>query len=294
VSSRRAFAPAKVNLYLHVGPARADGFHPISSLMAFADLGDRVVAEPSEHFELAVDGPFARHAPLDEGNLVIRAVRALFGRFGREPPAVKLTLTKTLPAAAGLGGGSSDAAAVLLMFSGEVGLEAGDRALSETAGGLGSDVPACLLARPVIAEGRGEVLSNVRSWPDLPVVLLRPDAGSATGPVYAAFDASAGKGAADTPEIPTGLASPAEAAAFLAGCRNDLEAPAVSLEPVIGKALDALRGEPETLLARMSGSGSACFAICADRNAAQALARRLAAAHPRWWVKACRLGGAAG
>ena len=285
------FAPAKVNLFLHVGALRPDGFHPISSLMVFADVGDRLWAEPADRLSLVVTGPMAGHAPPGDDNLVLRAVRALAQGAGIAEPALKITLEKTLPAAAGLGGGSSDAAAALRLVRGCLGLNLEDAALEAIAASLGSDIPACVAGRPAIAEGRGE---RLRGGPDqcvLPAVLVRPPVDSATGPVYRAFDADPA-GASEAPaELPDRIVSPDRAAAVFAGCRNDLEAPAVKLQPAIGAALAALRAQPETLLGRMSGSGSACFALCPDPSSAARLAARLEAEHPDWWVKACRLGG---
>lgn len=285
--SADAFAPAKVNLYLHVGPLRPDGFHPISSLYVFADVGDRLAAEPAAHFSLTIDGPFADHAPPGDDNLVIRALRALCG--GADPP-LRMSLFKALPAAAGLGGGSSDAAAALQLARRVLGLDVDDQALPAIAAQLGSDVPACLEGRPVLAEGRGELLSPGPEMAPMPAVLVRPAAGSATGPVYREFDRSLRDeqiGVEMPPAFDTGEAL----IGFLASTRNDLEAPAVALEPQIGAVLAALRGAPEALMARMSGSGSACFALCPDHAAAERLAARLGAQHRDWWVTACRLGG---
>lgn len=286
-----AFAPAKVNLFLHVGPLRPDGFHPISSLMVFADVGDRLSAAPSDRLSLAVEGPMAGHAPPGDDNLVLRAVRALAAKPGAAEPALRLVLHKALPAAAGLGGGSSDAAAALRLARQALGLELGDPELEEVAASLGSDIPACVLGRPAIAEGRGERLRAAPALCPLPAVLLRPPVDSATGPVYRAFDADPAGAAADAPELPASIATPADAARIFACTRNDLEAPAVRLQPEIGAALAELRAQPETLLGRMSGSGSACFALCDDAASAAQLARRLGTAHPDWWIKPCRLGG---
>ena len=285
--SADAFAPAKVNLYLHVGPLRPDGFHPIGSLFVFADVGDRLSAEPADRFSLTINGTFADDAPPGEDNLVVRALRALCG--GADPP-LRMTLFKALPAAAGLGGGSSDAAAALQLARRVLGLDVDDQALHAIAAKLGSDVPACLEGRPVLAQGRGELLSPGPSMPAIAAVLARPGAGSATGPVYREFDKSLADeqiavetpGAFDTSEALIG---------FLASTRNDLEAPAVALEPQIGAVLAALRGASEALMARMSGSGSACFALCPDQAAAERLAERLSSQHPDWWVTPCRLGG---
>ena len=285
------FAPAKVNLFLHVGPLRPDGYHPLASLMVFADIGDRLAAEPSDRFALAVDGPLAGHAPPGDDNLVARAAAALFARIGAPAPALKLTLTKALPAGAGLGGGSADAAAVLRLLREAMMLPVADADLLEICASLGSDIPACLASAPVIAEGRGEVLSPAPTLPELPAVLVRPDAASPTGPVYRAFDAMGQGAPASLPHMPRAFADVAAVAGFLTSTRNDLEPPAAALEPRIGEALGALRAAPESLFVRMSGSGSACFALCADMAAAEGLAGRLREARPDWWAVSCRLGG---
>ena len=285
------FAPAKVNLFLHVGPLRPDGYHPLASLMVFADIGDRLTAEPWEGFALAVDGPFAGHAPAGDDNLVARAAAALFARIGAPAPALRLTLTKALPAGAGLGGGSADAAAVLRLLRGAMMLPAADADLLEICASLGSDVPACLASAPVIAEGRGEVLSPAPTLPELPAVLVRPDAASPTGPVYRTFDAMGQGPPASLPDMPRAFADIAALVGFLTSTRNDLEPPAAALEPRIAEALAALRAAPESLFTRMSGSGSACFALCADMATAEQLAGTLSAARPDWWVQSCRLGG---
>ena len=282
------FAPAKVNLFLHVGALRADGFHPINSLMVFADIGDGLTAAPAERFELVLEGPTRAQAPAGEDNLVLRAARALFTLAGVAEPPLRITLDKQLPAEAGLGGGSSDAAAALRLLRAELGLAVDDDALQAAAAKLGSDVPACLLARPLLARGRGERLTPVAGLPELPVVLVRPPVAASTAAVYRAFD----QGDAprlEAPDVPEGLDASAEAG-FLASCRNDLEAPAIALQPAIGAALDRLRAAPEALLGRMSGSGSACFALCADHASAVRLADRLRTEHADWWVRACRLG----
>lgn len=286
-----AFAPAKVNLYLHVGPLRLDGFHPLSSLMIFADVGDRLWAERADALSLTVTGPMAGHAPPGDDNLVLRAARALAQATGAAAPGLSLVLEKSLPAAAGLGGGSSDAAATLRLVRDALALRCEDAVLEEIAATLGSDIPACVAGRPVIAEGRGERLRPGPELCALPAVLVRPPVDSATGPVYHAFDADPGPASDTPPDLPARIATPADAAGVFGRCRNDLEAPAVKLQPAIGGALQALRAQPETLLGRMSGSGSACFALCADPASSARLAERLQAEHPDWWVKACRLGG---
>jgi 4-diphosphocytidyl-2-C-methyl-D-erythritol kinase len=283
-------AAAKVNLYLHVAAPTPDGFHPIASLMVFADLGDSLAARPAGRLSLSIDGPFAEGLSAGPDNLVLRAAQALLRRAGREDAAVELVLTKALPIAAGLGGGSSDAGAALRLLRKRLRLPVDDEALQATAAEIGADGAACLWGRPVVAEGRGERLSPAPAMPPLPAVLVNPGVPSPTGAVYRAYDASGAPGAADRPQPPA-LPTPAAAAAWLKTCRNDLEAPAVAIEPRIGEALAALQAAPESLLARMSGSGATCFALCADMASAQALADRLAAEHPHWWVRPCRFGG---
>lgn len=276
-----AFAPAKVNLFLHVGTKDADGYHPVCSLMAFADVGDTVAVQPADAFAFEVTGPFA--GPLEGGdNLVVRAAERLLG--GRPP--LRLILDKRLPVAAGLGGGSSDAGAALRLLRDALEIGASDEALEAIAGDLGSDGVACLWGRTVTAEGRGEQLSAAPAMPPLDAVLVNPCVPSPTGEVYRAY----GGGVADRPRLPDRLESAEEAAAWLSACRNDLEAPAVALNPVIGQVLETLADEPETLLARMSGSGATCFALCAGDIEAEGLAERLQAMRPDWWVQRCRLG----
>jgi 4-diphosphocytidyl-2-C-methyl-D-erythritol kinase len=283
-----AFAAAKVNLYLHVAPPTADGYHPIASLMAFADVGDTVTAEPADALSLSIEGPFGAGLSAQADNLVLRAARALLAHAGRPDAGAKLVLTKALPIAAGLGGGSSDAGAALRLLNGLLGLDFSEARLEAVAAEIGADGAACLRGRMLTAEGRGERLSPAPPMPPLPAVLVNPGVPSPTGAVYRAYDDSGAPGGSDLPAPPP-LHTVAAVAAWLAGCRNDLEPPALALEPRIAEALRALAAEPESILTRMSGSGATCFALCDTRDAAEALAARLAAAHPGWWVKACTL-----
>jgi 4-diphosphocytidyl-2-C-methyl-D-erythritol kinase len=283
------FAPAKVNLFLHVGAPAADGYHPVCSLMAFADVRDTVrLVRGGEG--LAVEGPFAEGLAGEGDNLVLRARDALLARVGQEAD-FGLVLEKSLPIAAGLGGGSSDAAAALRLIRDTLDLAVDDDGLREIAGALGADGPACLDAMPVIGTGRGDILAPAPGFPALPAVLANPGVASPTGPVYRAYDAAVAPEGANAPDWPVTLETPSQVAVFLAACRNDLEASAVALAPQIGECLEILCARPEPLLARMSGSGATCFAICADHAAASALAERLQAEHPHWWVRACVIGG---
>ncbi|HEY2707154.1 MAG TPA: 4-(cytidine 5'-diphospho)-2-C-methyl-D-erythritol kinase [Caulobacteraceae bacterium] len=283
-------APAKVNLFLHVGRLRGDGYHPVSSLATFADVGDVVRFETSDAMGFSVEGPFGAALAAEADNLVVRARdMALAGRT-QAPAPFHLTLDKRLPIAAGLGGGSSDAAAALMLLGEALGPGA-ELAFPDIARELGADVLMCLAAKPVLAEGRGDDLSAPPAFPDLPAVLVNPLKPSPTGAVYRGYDEAGAPGDADRPDWPTSLSTPAEVAAFLATCRNDLEAPAVRLQPAIAEVLEALRARPETLLSRMSGSGATCFAICADATRRDALAATLAADRPGWWVQPCTLAG---
>jgi 4-diphosphocytidyl-2-C-methyl-D-erythritol kinase len=286
--TRTAFAAAKVNLYLHVAPPTADGYHPIASLMAFADVGDTVSGDAAPDLSLQIGGPFGEGLSAGPDNLVLRAARALLARAGRPDAGAGLLLTKTLPIAAGLGGGSSDAGAALRLLNALHGLGFDDASLEGVAAEVGADGAACLRARMLVAEGRGELLSPGPPIPPLPAVLVNPGVPSPTGAVYRAYDASGAPGSADRPEPPP-LRTPRAAAEWLARCRNDLEAPALQLEPRIGEALEALKAESESLLVRMSGSGATCFALTATRADAEALAVRLSATHPGWWVRPCTL-----
>jgi len=284
-------APAKVNLFLHVGAPTPDGFHPVCSLMAFADLGDRVTLSPGES-GFRIVGPFASGLVGEGDNLVIRARDAVLAAAPEPSGTFGLTLHKALPVASGLGGGSSDAAATLRLVRDHLGVSLDDDRLRDMAARLGSDTPACVDPHPVIATGRGERLAPCPPFPDLPVVLVNPNVASPTGPVYRAYDAAVAPEGANAPAWPIRLASPADMAAFLKTCRNDLQAPAVALQPAIAEALAEIAQAPEALLTRMSGSGATCFALCADTSAAHRLADRLAEARPGWWVRAAMLGGA--
>jgi 4-diphosphocytidyl-2-C-methyl-D-erythritol kinase len=289
--SATAFAPAKVNLFLHVGAANAGGLHPLSSLMVFADVGDRLTLDSAETLGMTVVGPFAGGLTGGEDNLVMRGARALLATPGPQAAAFHLALDKQLPIASGLGGGSSDAGAALRLLRDAVRPEMSDEALIAVAAMLGSDGPACLFGRPVVAEGLGERLSPAPRFPVIEAVLINPGVASPTGAVYRAFDQTAGQCSADLPVLPDAFDKTEALAALLRDQRNDLEAPAIALNPVIGEVLGLCRAAPESLLARVSGSGATCFALCASAAAAKSLADRIAEQRPAWWVRPCRLGG---
>jgi len=282
MTALRDIARAKINLTLEVIGRRADGFHEIRSLVGFAALGDELALTPGERLELEVEGPFA--AKLGGGNLVLDAAEAArqrtsglkFGRF---------RLNKVLPVAAGLGGGSADAAAALRLISRlNPGLPAS--AAAELAPALGSDVSVCLASRPALITGRGEKVEAVHGFPACGVVLVNPGQSLATQTVYGALRSKPSpmaQGVAETLDFGGDLGA---LLAYALPRGNDLEAPAASLVPEITDVLQALSACQGVRLARLSGSGPTCFALFATEDEAKACAARLRADHPAWWVAA--------
>ncbi|MBJ7512582.1 4-(cytidine 5'-diphospho)-2-C-methyl-D-erythritol kinase [Brevundimonas sp.] len=289
-----ALAPAKINLFLHVGPVDADGYHPLSSLIAFADVGDRVTVEPADRLSLSVSGPFGAGLAAEPDNLILRALRALGQATGAGEPPLKVTLDKRLPIAAGLGGGSSDAGAALKLARQALALDIDDAALEAVAGVIGADGPMCLRMRTAWAEGRGEVLTDEPRLPPLHAVLFNPGVPSPTGAVYRAYDAGPTRAAAHALARPAPPAdwSPAVVIDWLSGLRNDLQPPAETLTPAIADAVSAVAAAPGVALARMSGSGATVFGLCRSGEDAAAAAAALSAAHPAAWVAATRLAAA--
>lgn len=287
----QAFAPAKVNLFLHVGAPGADGYHPLCSLMVFADVGDRVSLAPAEALDFTLTGPFARDLAGQGDNLVQRAALAMLQAVRGPRSPVMLALDKQLPVAAGLGGGSADAGAALRLLRAAWAPDMSDERLQDLAASLGADGAACLWGAPVLAEGRGERLTPAPELPVIPAVLVNPRVASPTGAIYGRFDALGAFGDVTPPPTPEAFETVEEVAGWVSLLRNDLEAAAVQIAPEIGDVLNALRGEPETLVAQMSGSGATCFALCASDIEAEQLAEGLERMRPDWWVRRCRLGG---
>lgn len=280
------FAPAKVNLTLRVLSRRRDGYHLIESLVAFAKIGDRLSYAPGGPLKLVVAGPTAAAAGKVKDNLVLKAARAL----AREVDGLKLgrfTLHKNLPAAAGLGGGSADAAAALRLLARAHRLKPGDPRLLKAARSVGADVAVCLDPRPRLMRGIGDELSDAFQIPKLAIVLVNPNIALATKDVFARYDRQNPRGRARS-ENHTTLVPQWRSAfiAMLATEGNDLEPAALALAPDMAAVLDALRESSGCRLARMSGSGATCFGIFPTARAAAAAARKIKAAHPRWWVKA--------
>jgi 4-diphosphocytidyl-2-C-methyl-D-erythritol kinase len=266
-------ARAKVNLFLHVGARRADGFHPLQSLAVFTGLGDVLAIEEGIGLSLTIGGPFAKGLEGEGDNLVLRAGRALGGSGAR------LTLTKNLPVASGIGGGSADAAAALRGLSRL--WNAGGQDLHAIGATLGSDIPVCIDSAAAFMEGRGEILRTVPSMPRVPMLLVNPGVPVPTRDVFAALETRSGV----EMKLPRGaFQDTADLLRFLDATRNDLEAPAMKLQPVIGEVLAAITALPGALMARMSGSGATCFGIFADDDCCERAAQTLKQAAPGWWV----------
>jgi len=280
-------APAKINLALHVTGRRADGFHELDTIAVFGDFGDRLSVSPASELSIEVEGPFAGHAPADDGNLAMRAARALAAADANSGMrGARLRLRKEIPAGAGFGGGSTDAAAALRLLDELWGLGATDGALAEIAAAIGADVPMCLAGKTLRARGRGERITPIEAWPALPLVLVWPGIQVSTAAVFAALDRRENS---PLPE-PPGARTAGDVARYLEGCRNDLEAPALAIAPAIGTALERLRSTPGCLLARMSGSGSGCFAIYRTMTEAADAARQLRIQEHGWWIGAVSAG----
>lgn len=259
----------------------------MSSLVAFADVGDVVSVTPSDRLTLTVTGPFAGALGPDDDNLVLRALRALGAAAGIGEPCVSVTLDKQLPIAAGLGGGSSDAGAALRLTNRLLLLGLDDGLLEDISRAIGADGPMCLRARSAWAEGIGDRLTDEPRLPALHALLINPAVPSPTGAVYRAYDA-AGPVAADMPAPPV-IWRPRETFAWLGAQRNDLEAPAVALAPAIGRCLEVARTLPGARLARMSGSGATVFALFDTVPDAQAAEETVSRIRPDWWVRSTTL-----
>jgi len=282
-------APAKINLFLHVGDRGADGFHALESLVAFTQCGDRLEMHGADDLTLTVSGIFGAAVPSGASNLVLRAAHALRERMGTAAGA-RIVLEKNIPVAAGLGGGSADAASVLRALNLLWNCGLSEDVLVAIAAELGSDIPACVLSRPLWMAGRGERVMRIDPFPSLAVVLVNPGVSVPTAPVFAKLRERTGLGAVETPF--QRLETVWDMEAYLEGTRNDLEAPAREDAPIIGDVLHALGEEPGCILARMSGSGATCFGLFDGRHFALRSAENLAVGNPTWWVRATRIAAA--
>lgn len=280
------FAPAKVNLYLHVLGRRDDGYHELDSLVAFADVGDKVSVASDDSLSLQVDGALADGLDAGDNNLVLAAARKLRQVTGCAAGAA-LHLAKGLPVAAGLGGGSADAGATLRLLCRFWNVRPDRPALSAIARELGADVPVCFTGRPARMEGIGERLRTLSAFPSVPIVLVNPGVPLSTADVFRATTGRSGTAAWSG----EGFASVEALCDALRGCRNDLEPAARSLVPAIADVLDALQGSAGCRLSRMSGSGASCFGLFATEDAARNAARSIGSRQAGWWVSAGMLKG---
>jgi 4-diphosphocytidyl-2-C-methyl-D-erythritol kinase len=289
-----ADARAKVNLTLRVVGRRVDGYHDLESVVAFADCADRLSLMPGPQLHLSTTGPLAQACGEAADNLVFKAAQLLGERVGN----LKLgdfTLEKVLPVAAGIGGGSADAAAALRLLADLNGLAIDDKRLIEVARLTGADVPVCLASRACVMTGVGETLLPL-NLPKLPCVMVNPRVPVATKDVFNALGLRNGEllvGATDVleaPGWPDDGASVEDWVEALAASSNDLEAPAMRIQPVISEVLAALNATNGAWLARMSGSGATCFAIFENTAEAQRASQMIQQGHPQWWVHAGVLG----
>lgn len=263
-------AYAKLNLALHVRARRDDGYHEIETVFAFCEDGDVVRAEPADTITLSIDGPCAGGLDAGADNLVLRAADAVRAAAGGGQGAA-LHLTKNLPVASGIGGGSADAAATARLLTRMWDVAVPDAVMAR----LGADVPACVLSQSCVGTDLGDRVERVElGLGGMPVLLVNPGVACPTGPVFRGWD-----GVDRGPLVP----------AHWREGRNDLEPPARALVPQIGDVLRALREQAGVTLARMSGSGATCFALFDDASARDAARAAICAAHPRWWTMASAL-----
>lgn len=266
-------AYAKINLALHVRRRRADGYHDLETLFAFCVDGDELTVERADDLSLTIEGPFGEGLSAAEDNLVFRAARALQQTAGiRQGAAIRLD--KRLPIASGIGGGSADAAAALRLLAKLWETDLPQSALHDIAADLGADVPACLVSRSCRGEGKGDALDLLddTALRGLPVLLINPRVPVPTGPVFKGWDG--------VDRGPLAIGDPLAAA--VAG-RNDLQPPAVAMQPIIAEVVSVLSATPGARLARMSGSGATCFALFGTMQQRDGARDNIANRFPSWW-----------
>lgn len=277
----RVLAPAKINLFLHVGDKRTDGFHALQSLVVFARVGDELTLSPDRDIKVVTSGRFAQGLPAATDNLVHKAARALAAHAGLARGAY-ISLKKNLPVSSGIGGGSADAAAALRGLARLWNVKLTPEMLRTIGAGLGSDVPVCIACRPQWMEGRGEQITMAGDIPPAQMVLVNPRVGVSTKDVFGALKLRRGVGM----PLPGPMPRLLDLVSFLKDTSNDLEAPARQIAPVISKVLDELAAQPRVLVSRMSGSGATCFALFDHPDDAARAALAIGEAHPDWWVSA--------
>jgi 4-diphosphocytidyl-2-C-methyl-D-erythritol kinase len=277
-------APAKINLTLRVLGRRADGYHELESLVAFADVADTLTLEPDNKDTLEITGPFAADSGAISDNLVLKALAAARICIGAVK-AGRFSLAKNIPVAAGLGGGSADAAATLRLIAGANEIALDDARIMSAAQAVGADVPVCVASRPRIMRGVGELLSDPLNLPPLAGVRVNPRVPLSTRDVFGKF--AGAQGGNDLGDLTRGLGSLID---FLKLHDNDLTPAARACSPVVGEVLQALETLPGVRLVRMSGSGPTCFALFSTPSEAATAARKLARERKDWWVQAVTIG----
>lgn len=266
------FAPAKLNLFLHVTGKRPDGYHTLQSLMVFVDVGDNITLSPHNSLKIDAGGRFAASLQNPADNLIYKAAMLLSEHY-KVPPHAKISLTKNLPVAAGIGGGSSDAAAALQGLAHLWNLPEEPATLAQLAQKIGADVPACLLRKPLWAEGIGEKTTPIPHLPEMHFVLVNPLVPTPTATVFKNFAGSF--------SAPVTLSADLEQVKTY---RNDLTDAAIMTTPVIRDVLAALTKTSDCFFHRLSGSGATCFGLYASREAADHTAKTLQKTHPDWWI----------
>lgn len=281
---QNVFAPAKVNLFLHVLGKRKDGYHTLESLVAFADVGDCVAIEAADSFSFEIDGLFsgsfdqqARYT--DSDNLVVKAAR-LLSQVAEKPLNLSIRLTKNLPLSSGLGGGSSDAAACIWALQNYWGLARDADYLEPLLLKLGADVPVCYSCQPSIMRGVGEDLSPAPDMPDIPAVIINPAQACSTVEVFARHNRHYSKAVS----LPNQFKTVHDLVDFLNTTRNDLYKPAVNFLPAVQNVIGALDAEKTCLFSRMSGSGASCFGLFEEMGEAQKAANTIKTENPDWHV----------
>jgi 4-diphosphocytidyl-2-C-methyl-D-erythritol kinase len=283
-------APAKLNLALHVTGRRPDGYHSLDMLVAFAEVGDELEAVPATRDSLSVSGPFAKAlGGSQNNNLVLRALSAFRVRWpGALPDGMAIRLDKNLPVAAGLGGGSADAAATLRLLAAMSSQDVAFADLLEIAVKLGADVPMCLYSRPALVRGLGEIVLPLASFPACQVVLVNPLIPVVTADAFRRLEQRDNPG---LPPLSDPLSRPAQLGLWLSETRNDLEAPAIAMVPVIAELIERLGAASGCMLARMSGSGATVFGLFGSSAQAHQAAHDLRVVWPEYWVAAAPLTG---
>lgn len=284
----RVFAPAKINLFLHLTGVQKNSYHKLQSLIGFADIGDYIEITSHDHFDFSINGPFAKAfgtnehkaSNTDNSNLVVKAARTLSQIEGTNL-RIKINLEKNLPIASGLGGGSSDAAATIWGLQELWGLDRKAKYLLPLMAKLGADVPVCLNCRPCLVEGFGEELLPAPLMPEIPILIVNPLLPCPTAEIFKRNKIPFKKKI----ELPDGFLNIYELTSFLRTTSNDLHASAVSLLPEISNIINALETQDECLIARMSGSGASCFGLFETMEAAEKAAKIVLEENPDWWVK---------